>query len=97
MPVTVISKRIFKIQKNDKLISLLGKLRKHAKRQKGFISRATFTNINDTVDNIVISEWKTEKHWKKWMERKEVKKIQGRIDTIIGEKTIFEVYKPEKY
>lgn len=97
MPVTVISKRVFTIQNNDKLIVLLEKLRKHAKKQKGFIARATFTNINDSVDNIVISEWKTENHWKKWMEKKEVKKIQGKIDTLIGEKTIFDVYKPEKY
>ncbi len=97
MSVTVISKRVFNIQNNDKLIDLLGKLRKHAKKQKGFISRATFTNINDSVDNIVISEWKTENHWKKWMERKEVKKLQGRIDTIIGEKTIFDVYKSENF
>ncbi len=97
MPVTVISKRVFKVQNNDKLTVLLKKLRKHAKKQKGFVSRATFSNINDSVDNIVISEWKTEKHWKKWMEKKEVKKIQGKIDTFIGEKTIFDVYKPENF
>ena len=64
MPVTVISKRVFNIQNNDKLIVLLKKLRKHAKKQKGFISRATYTNIHDRIDNIVISDWKTEKHWK---------------------------------
>ena len=97
MSVTVISKRVFKIKKNDKLIPLLKKLRNHAKKQKGFISRATFTNVNNATENIVISEWKTEKQWKKWMKDKDVQKIQGKIDSLIGEKTVFEVYMPEPY
>lgn len=97
MSVTVISKRVFKINKNDKLIPLLKELRKNAKKQKGFISRATFTNINDTTENIVISEWKSEENWNKWMKKKKVRKIQGAIDSLIGEKTVFEVYMPEPY
>jgi len=97
MPVTVISKRVFTIKKNEKLISLLKELRKNATKQKGFISRATFTNVNDAADNIAISEWKTEDHWKIWMKKKKIRKIQGDIDTLIGEKTVFEVYKPEPY
>ena len=97
MSVTVISKRVFNINKNKKLISLLKKLRKHAEKQKGLISRATFTNINDAVDNIVISEWKSEKHWKKWLKEKEVRKILGKIDSLIGEKTVFDVYSQQPY
>ena len=56
MKVTVISKRVFKIKKNDALIPLLKKLRKSAEKQKGFISRATYTNLNDSTENIVISK-----------------------------------------
>lgn len=97
MPITVISKRVFNIQQNDKLISLLRKLRKHAKKQKGYISRSTFSNINDSNENIVISEWETVDHWKKWMGVEKVQKIQGKIDSLVGEKTVFEVYRPEDY
>ena len=97
MPVTVISKRVFKIEKNDKLIPLLQKLRKHAEKQKGLISRATLTNVIDPAENIVISEWKTKESWQKWMKKKKVKEIQGKIDSLIGEKTIFDVYFPEPY
>ncbi len=97
MPITVISKRVFKAKKNDKLIPLLKKLRNHAEKQKGFISRATFTNVNDATENIVISQWKSEADWKKWMKKKKVQEIQGKIDSLIGEKTVFEVYMAEHY
>lgn len=97
MPITVISKRVFKVKKNDKLIPMLKKLLKHAKKQKGFISRATFTNVNDPAENIVISKWKSEEDWKKWMKKKKVREIQDQIDSLIGEKTLFDVYKPEQY
>ena len=97
MPITVVTKRVFKIEKNDKLVVLLQKLKKHAKKQKGFLSRSTFTNINDVSEHIVISEWKSEEHWKKWMQKKKVKEIQGEIDSLIGEKTVFDVYMPEPY
>lgn len=97
MKVTVISKRVFKLKKNDKIIPLLKKLRKSAEKQKGFVSRATFTNIEDTTENIVISEWKSEEQWKKWMNKKKVKEIQGQIDSLIGEKTVFDVYMAEPY
>lgn len=97
MSVIVISKREFHIEKNDKLIPLLKKLRKHAKKQKGFVSRATYTNINNPGENIVISEWKKEEQWQKWMKNEKVLKIQSRIDSLIGERTVFEVYKPENY
>ena len=47
MPVMVISRRMFKIEQREKLIPLLQQLRNHAKKQKGFISRATYSSIND--------------------------------------------------
>ena len=97
MQFTAISKRVFKIKKNDELIPLLKKLRKSAEKQKGFISRATFTNVNDSTENIVISEWKSEEHWQKWMKKNKVKEIQDKIDSLIGENTVFDVYFPEPF
>ena len=97
MSVTVISKRVFRIEKNDKLIGLLKKLRKNAEKQEGFISRATLTNVQDPAENIVISEWKTKEHWQEWMKKKKVREIQGKIDSLIGEKTVFELYKEKSY
>jgi heme oxygenase (mycobilin-producing) len=97
MPVTVISKRVFKIEQRDKLIPLLQELRNYAKKQKGFISRGTFSSLTDPGEYIVISEWETVDYWRKWMNNKTTREIQAKIDSLIGEKTVFNVYQPEKY
>lgn len=97
MSITVISKRTFTLERREKLIPLLKKLRKSAKKQKGFISRGTYANLKDPGQCIVISKWETVKHWQKWMDRKKTRDIQGNIDSLIGEKTVFDVYSREKY
>jgi hypothetical protein len=35
--------------------------------------------------------------WMRWMENKEAKELQWKVDSIIGEKTSFEIYRPEEY
>lgn len=89
MAIKVISKRVFRIERKEKLLPLLRELRKHAKKQKGFISRATFSSLTDPGEYIVISEWKTVDYWKKWMDDKTTQEIQAKIDSLIGEKNIF--------
>ena len=42
-------------------------------------------------------EWETADDWIRWMSKKEAKDLQWQIDSIIGEKTFFEVYKPEDF
>lgn len=97
MSVTVISKRVFGMKQYDKLIPLFQKLRDHAKKQKGFISRKTFASVSTPGEYISISEWKSERHWEKWMSKKKPQTIQGDIDSLIGEKTVYDVYKPQKF
>ena len=46
---------------------------------------------------MVIMEWETADDWIRWMNSKEAKKLQWQVDRIIGEKTFFEVYKPEEF
>jgi len=97
MPVTILSKRLFKIDQKDEILPQLKKLREQAKKQKGFISRGTFSSLNDPGEYMVISEWESVENWKKWMDKKETRKIQAKIDSLIGEKTFFDVYLPEEY
>ncbi len=97
MHVKIISRRAFTIDQKDKLIPLLKQLRTRAENQRGFISRATYSRLNDPGEYIVISEWKTADDWIEWMANKEIRKIQGDIDSLIGEKTFFDVYRPEEY
>lgn len=97
MHVKVISRRLFKIKHKDKLIPLLKQLRELAEKQKGFVSRVTYSSLNDPGEYIVISEWKSADDWVEWMDKKKTRKIQGDIDSLIGEKTFFDIYRPESF
>ena len=97
MAVTILSKRLFKIDQKENLIPLFKELRDLAKKQNGFISRGTFSSFTDPGEYIVISEWETVDDWRNWMDKKETRKIQGKIDSLLGEKTFFDVYLPEEF
>ncbi len=97
MTIKVISKRTFHMDEKKQLVSLLKKLRSLSKQQPGHISRETLRSIDNPGEYIVISEWEKTEDWKQWLHNKEIRDIQGRIDSIIGEKTIYEVYEPESF
>ena len=97
MSVIVIIKRVFRMDQTKKLASLLKELRALSEKQPGFISRTTYSKMSDPGELIVIAEWETADHWAKWMDKKKPKELQWKIDSIIGEKTTFEVYKPENF
>jgi heme-degrading monooxygenase HmoA len=41
---------------------------------------------------MVISEWETSEDWEKWSQSKERKDIQHRVDSLIGERSFYEIY-----
>lgn len=97
MTITVISKRVFKMEHREELEPLLRALRKHAKKQPGFISRKTLACINTPGEYLTISRWENVEAWETWMDKKKTRKLQGQIDSLIGEKTAFDIYHPETY
>ena len=74
------------------LLPLLEKLHDRVKKQPGYISGETLRSIEDPEDFLVISKWESVDDWKKWLNSKERRDIQGRVDSLIGEKTFYEVY-----
>lgn len=97
MNVMVISKRVFRVNHIDKLLPLLQKLRDITEKQPGFISRTTYSKLNDPGEYIVVSKWKTADAWGNCMSLTEAKEIQWQIDSLIGERTSFELYKAEDF
>lgn len=97
MNVMVISKRVFRVKHRDKLAPLLQKLRDISEKQPGFISRTTYSKLNDPGEYIVVSKWETADAWGNCMGLKEAKEIQWQIDSLIGERTSFELYKAEDF
>jgi heme oxygenase (mycobilin-producing) len=92
MSVQVMIKRKWKVDKPEKLLPLLEELHTRAKKQTGYLSGETLRSIEDPEDFLVISKWETAEDWKKWLNSKERRDIQGRVDSMIGEKTFYEVY-----
>ncbi len=97
MSVMVISKRVFRMDHTKEVIPLLKKLRKSSDKQPGFISRITYSKMNDPGECVVISKWETADDWNNWMNQKKIRELQWQIDSLLGEKTSFEIYNPEEF
>lgn len=94
MPVQVIIKRKFHVDNPKALISVLTELRNHAKVQPGYISGQTLKSIDTPEEYLVISTWETADDWKRWLNSKERRDIQGRVDSLVGERTFYDVFEP---
>ena len=94
MPVQVIIKRKILVDNPKALIPLLTELRNHAKDQPGYISGQTLKSIDNPDQYLVISTWHTIEDWKKWLQSKKRRDLQGRVDSVIGERTFYEVFEP---
>jgi heme-degrading monooxygenase HmoA len=94
MAVQVMIKRKFKVDNPEKLISLLTQLRIRAKDQPGYISGETLRSLNNPEDYLVFSKWETADDWNKWLHSKERRAIQGEVDSLVGEKTFYEIFEP---
>ena len=94
MAVHVVIKRKFKVSHPEKLIPLLSELTERAKTQEGYISTDTLQSTENNEYCLVISKWKTEENWNAWFKSKERRHLQGNVDSLIGERTFYEIYKP---
>lgn len=93
MAIHVVIKRKFKVSDPEKLIPLLSELRERAKLQEGYISTNTLQSLDNPEDYLVISQWETEENWNNWYQSKERRGLQGNVDSLIGERTFYEIFK----
>jgi heme-degrading monooxygenase HmoA len=92
MAVKVIIKRKVPKGKEGDLSSLLLKLRALATAQAGYISGETLINVDNPEDYLVISTWRSVNDWKAWAESKERAALQGKIDSLLSQKTEYGIY-----
>jgi heme-degrading monooxygenase HmoA len=92
MPVQVIIKRKFQVDEPERLLPLLAELRTRAKNQPGYISGETLRGLDNPEEYLVVSKWETADEWKKWLHSEERRDIQGQVDSLIGEKTFYEIF-----
>ena len=92
MSIQVIIKRKWQTNNPEALFPLLTKIRSLAQKQPGYISGETLRSLDDPEDYMVVSKWETADDWKKWLQSKERRDLQGRVDSLIGEKTFYDIY-----
>ncbi len=92
MAVKIIIKRSAPGEKMEELIQLLKQLRALALKQNDYISGETLKRIDKPGQNLVISTWDSIDAWNAWLDLEERKIIQDKIDSLLGEKTSYEVY-----
>lgn len=94
MAVHVIIKRKFKMNQPEKIIPLLKELNERAQKQQGCISKVTLQSTEDLGEYLVVSVWETVEDWNNWFLNPERKEIQDQVDSVIGERTFYEVFRP---
>ncbi len=92
MSVQIMIKRRWKVDKPEKLFPLFKELHSAAKEQPGYISSETLRNLENPEKLLVISKWETADDWNKWLHDKKRREIQGKVDSLIGEKTFYEIF-----
>jgi len=97
MPVQVIIKRKLIIDKPEEIFPLFSELRSRAKQQRGYINSMTLKNIDKSGEYMVISTWDAADDWKAWYQSKERRDIQGRVDSLLGERTHYSIYEEVKH
>lgn len=92
MAVKVFIRRKVAEPQQEELLELIKKLRGLAVVQPGYISGETLRSVTDPDGYMVISTWETVEDWDAWKASKERNEVQGSIDALLGEETLYEAY-----
>jgi heme-degrading monooxygenase HmoA len=93
MAVKVVIRRIVPEDRAEDLEPLLRELRARATAQPGYISGETLRRIDVPDEYLVLSTWESVEDWNKWATSQERKEVQGRIDTLLGGKTEYAIFR----
>ncbi len=92
MAVKIIIVRHVAQDKEEQIRPLLMQMRSGAHAQTGYVSGETLVNYDDPQEKVVISTWRNLENWNEWLRNPERCELQGRVDEILGEETLYQVY-----
>lgn len=92
MAVKILIKRNIPENRAKDLMPYFGQLRGIASSQPDYISGETLKRIDRKGQYLVISTWRSNDDWRRWVLSKERTEIQNLIDSMLGEKTEYEIY-----
>jgi heme-degrading monooxygenase HmoA len=92
MAVKVFIKRQVPEEKAREIIPLVRQMRSLATNHEGYISGETLRNLEKPEEFMVISTWQSSQDWKAWIQSEGRKEIQGKIDSILGGETEYQIF-----
>jgi heme-degrading monooxygenase HmoA len=92
MTVKIVIKRKVPKEKEKEFLPLVKELRILTTRQKGYISGETLRRIDKPGETVVVSTWETVEDWQRWFTSQKRSLLQGKIDTLLGQKTEYHIY-----
>ncbi len=78
--------------KKEELKSLVNQLRSITMGTPGYIAGETLKRIDQADESLVVTKWQSLFYWNQWFESKERAELQNKIDQLLGEETLYEIY-----
>jgi heme-degrading monooxygenase HmoA len=85
-------KRKVPSEKMEALRALINELRSLTMGQPGYIAGETLQRVDQPGESLVVAKWQSVDYWQQWEQSKARSEIQGKIDRLLGEETIYEIY-----
>ena len=92
MAVKIFIKRQVPEEKAREIIPLVREMRSLATIHEGYISGETLRNLERPEEFMVISTWQSSQDWKEWIKSEGRKAIQGKIDSLLGGETEYQIF-----
>jgi len=78
--------------KADDLKLLINQLRGVTMGTPGYVAGETLKRSDKPGESMVVTKWQSEFYWNQWLQSKERAEIQEKIDQLLGEDTVYEIY-----
>ena len=79
-------------EKMEALRGLIVELRSLTMGQPGYIAGETLQRLDQPGESMVVSKWQSADYWQQWLQSKARLEIQDKIDELLGEDTVYEIY-----
>ena len=79
-------------EKMEALRSLINELLSLTMGQPGYIAGETLQRLDRIGESMVVSKWQSAEYWRQWQQNEARSKIQDKIDRLLEEETIYEIY-----
>lgn len=92
MPIKVLIKRRFKEGYVDEINKVIKEIRFGAIDQDGYITSETMWDYSDPFRVVIVSNWRSFEHWKKWKNSDLRKSIEQKLEGFLNGETEYEIF-----